>query len=89
MQAHFLKNGEAQITQAVSGLPTQRRLLMSGTQIHDLISTLYAHAMPALSALPAAHAMQYVCGQRSVCLCCHHVAMHMRHEACGKDTANN
>lgn len=29
-QAHFLKNGDAQITQAVAGLSTQRRLLMSG-----------------------------------------------------------
>eukprot|EP00878_Enallax_costatus_P022878 GHUV01024312.1.p1 GENE.GHUV01024312.1~~GHUV01024312.1.p1 ORF type:complete len:146 (-),score=20.92 GHUV01024312.1:250-687(-) len=29
-EAHFLKNGEAQITQAVSGLTANRRLLMSG-----------------------------------------------------------
>jgi SNF2 family DNA or RNA helicase len=30
-EAHFLKNGEAQITQAVAGLSSaKRRLLMSG-----------------------------------------------------------
>lgn len=29
-EAHFLKNGDAQITQAVSGLTAKRRLLMSG-----------------------------------------------------------
>lgn len=29
-EAHFLKNGEAQITQAVAGLAARRRLLMSG-----------------------------------------------------------
>lgn len=33
LQAHFLKNGDAQITQAVAGLSTQRRLLMSGQQV--------------------------------------------------------
>jgi hypothetical protein len=58
MQAHFLKNGEAQITQAVSGLPTQRRLLMSGTPIPDLSSSLYAHAVQLLLALSIPHAMQ-------------------------------
>jgi DNA repair and recombination RAD54-like protein len=29
-EAHFLKNGEAQITQAVSQIPAKRRLLVSG-----------------------------------------------------------
>lgn len=29
-EAHFLKNSDAQITQAVAGLPARRRLLMSG-----------------------------------------------------------
>lgn len=29
-EAHVLKNSDAQITQAVSGLPTKRRLLVSG-----------------------------------------------------------
>jgi len=39
-QAHFLKNGEAQITQAVSGLPAQRRLLMSGEEAQGLFCCL-------------------------------------------------
>ncbi|KAF8064561.1 rhp54 [Scenedesmus sp. PABB004] len=34
-EAHFLKNGEAQLTQAVSGLSARRRLLMSGTPIQN------------------------------------------------------
>lgn len=42
LQAHFLKNGEAQITQAVSGLPAQRRLLMSGTPIQNDLSEFHA-----------------------------------------------
>jgi hypothetical protein len=29
-EAHFLKNSDAQITQAVAALPARRRLLMSG-----------------------------------------------------------
>ena len=29
-EAHMLKNSDAQITQAVAGLPTKRRLLVSG-----------------------------------------------------------
>ena len=30
-EAHFLKNGDSQITQAVSQIPAKRRLLVSGT----------------------------------------------------------
>ena len=38
-EAHFLKNGEAQITQAVAGLNrARRRLLMSGTPIQNDLS---------------------------------------------------
>jgi hypothetical protein len=32
-EAHCLKNRDSQITQAVAGLPTQRRLLLSGTPV--------------------------------------------------------
>lgn len=32
-EAHFMKNGEAQITQAVAGIPAARRLLLSGTPV--------------------------------------------------------
>jgi hypothetical protein len=39
-QAHFLKNGDAQITQAVAGLSTQRRLLMSG---QCLVASAWCH----------------------------------------------
>jgi SNF2 family DNA or RNA helicase len=31
-EAHVLKNADAQITQAVAGLPTRRRLLVSGAR---------------------------------------------------------
>ncbi len=32
-EAHFLKNSESQITQAVVGLPAKRRLLLSGEHV--------------------------------------------------------
>eukprot|EP00879_Flechtneria_rotunda_P025172 GHRR01026734.1.p1 GENE.GHRR01026734.1~~GHRR01026734.1.p1 ORF type:complete len:417 (+),score=178.67 GHRR01026734.1:420-1670(+) len=41
-EAHFLKNGEAQITQAVAGLSAKRRLLMSGTPIQNDLSEFHA-----------------------------------------------
>ncbi|KAF6257532.1 P-loop containing nucleoside triphosphate hydrolase protein [Scenedesmus sp. NREL 46B-D3] len=42
-EAHFLKNGEAQITQAVAGLASaKRRLLMSGTPIQNDLSEFHA-----------------------------------------------
>eukprot|EP00775_Hariotina_reticulata_P005925 gene5925-6165_t len=41
-EAHFLKNSDAQITQAVAGLPSRRRLLMSGTPIQNDLSEFYA-----------------------------------------------
>ncbi|WIA39238.1 hypothetical protein OEZ86_005361 [Tetradesmus obliquus] len=42
-EAHFLKNGEAQISQAVAGLASaKRRLLMSGTPIQNDLSEFHA-----------------------------------------------
>jgi hypothetical protein len=52
-EAHFLKNGEAQITQAVAGLSSaKRRLLMSGEQPLLLNSSMCKHACnPCVNAL--------------------------------------
>lgn len=44
LQAHFLKNGDAQITQAVAGLSTQRRLLMSGAVCVGPGAGLHVHS---------------------------------------------
>lgn len=57
-EAHFLKNGEAQITQAVAGLTTaKRRLLMSGERPAALLHAAAACTRPALHT-PAARMNQ-------------------------------